>query len=133
MKKTLIGAVICAASVVGLGTSALAGGPPRDVLEGNDNTWSCGPGETGGNLPDDNHCINNNSQGNTGLIIVLDDDDRWPAEGISLDDKADSRPCPHDPAADPDGVNGRGTWWSPGGAGTAPYVCHHKPTTPAGS
>jgi len=115
MRKSLIGAVICAASVVGMGTSALAGGPPRDVLDDNNNTWAC---EAEFGLPPE-HCINVRSQGNTGLIIVLDGDPRWPAEGISFDPKADDRPCPHDPDADEDG-----TWWSPfEGA----YVCHHKP------
>ena len=115
MKKSLFGAAICAVSVVGVGTSALAGGPPKDVLEDNNNTWAC-EGEAG--LPAE-HCINVRSQGNTGVIIVLDGDARWPVEGISFDDKADNRPCPHDPTATD------GTWWSPfPGA----YVCHHKPS-----
>lgn len=115
MKKSMIGVAICALSVVGLGSSAFAGGPPKDVIDGNDNTWAC---EGEADLPPE-HCINVRSKGNTGLILVLDGDPRWPAEGISFDDKADARPCPHDPMADPDG-----TWWSPfPGA----YVCHHKP------
>lgn len=113
MKRPLIGAVICAASVLGIGASAFAEGPPKEVFEKND-TWLCdvvGPPE---------HCINVRSQGNTGLIMVFYPDPRWPAEGISSDPKSDSRPCPHDPDS-PDG-----TWWNPDGTNTF-WVCHHKP------
>jgi hypothetical protein len=114
MNSVIVGIAICGASILGLGTSALAGGPPEDVIDGNDNTWAC-EGEAG--LPPE-HCINVRSQGNTGLIVVLDGDPRWPVEGISFDPKSDDRPCPHDPAATD------GTWWSPfPGA----WVCHHKP------
>ena len=113
--KFLIATGFSVATVFGLGTSALAGGPPKDVLDSNDNTWAC---EAEAELPPE-HCINVRSQGNTGIIIVLDDDPRGPAEGISFDPKSDNRPCPHDPAS-PDG-----TWWSPfPGA----WVCHHKPS-----
>lgn len=114
MKKSLIGAAICAASVLGFGTSALAEGPPKDVFKNNAQTWACDQ-EAG--LPQD-HCLNVQSKGNTGLIMVFSPDPRWPAEGISFDPKSDSRPCPHDPASTD------GTWWSPfPGA----WVCHHRP------
>ncbi len=114
MNKFIAGVVICGASLLGVGSVAFAGGPPEDVLDGNNNTWVCG--DEGG-LPA-YHCLNIRSNGNTGLIIVLDGDARWPAEGISFDPKSDDRPCPNDPAATD------GTWWSPfEGA----WVCHRKP------
>lgn len=114
MNRIIIGIAICGASILGLSTSALAGGPPKDVIDGNNNTWAC---ESEAGLPPE-HCINIRSQGNTGLIIVLDGDPRWPAEGISFDPKSDDRPCPHDPAATD------GTWWSPL---PGVWVCHHRP------
>ena len=115
MKKSLIGAAICAASVLGIGGTALAEGPPKDVFVDNENTWNCEFGPP-------NHCINVRSQGNTGLIMVLYPDPRWPAEGISFDPKADSRPCPHD---GPDG-----TWWYPGDPALPEtfWVCHRRPS-----
>ena len=39
--KFLIATGFSVATVLGLGTSALAGGPPKDVLDRNDNTWAC--------------------------------------------------------------------------------------------
>lgn len=91
-----------------------AASPDQDVFDGSDAAWAC---EAEAGLPP-HHCINVNSQGNTGIIKVFEPDPRWPQESISFDPKSDSRPCPHDPdAAD-------GTWWSPfPGA----WVCHHRP------
>lgn len=99
-------------SVLGSAAAVASEGPPKGPFYDNDQTWACE-----GDLPE-NHCLNIKSKGNTGLIMVLYPDTRWPAEGISFDEKADRRPCPHDPAATD------GTWWSPfPGA----YVCHHRP------
>lgn len=115
MRRTLV----VLAVAIGLGLlavgSAVADGPPQGPFETNDGTWLCGA-EAG--LPP-YHCINIRSQGNTGVIKVFYPDPRWPQEGVSTDPKSDTRPCPHDPDADPDG-----TWWSP-----APglWVCHHRP------
>ena len=89
------------------------------VIENND-AFAC---EAAADLPQ-NHCINVRSKGKTGLIIVLDGDPRWPAEGISFDPKANDRPCPHDPGSSD------GTWWTPPNddPGDGPlWVCHHKP------
>jgi hypothetical protein len=100
--------------LLGNAIAVASDGPPPDPFYDNDRTWACG---TDAGLPP-NHCINVNSKGNTGLIMVFSPDPRWPAEGISFDPKADDRPCPHDPDATD------GTWWSPfPGA----YVCHHRP------
>lgn len=94
------------------GTAAAA--PPQDVFDANNNTWAC---EAEGQLPP-SHCLNVQSQGNTGIIKVFEPDERWPQESISFDPKSDTRPCPHDPAATD------GTWWTPfAGA----WVCHHRP------
>ena len=102
-------------SVLGSAVATASEGPPKGPFYDNDRTWAC---EAEAGLPP-NHCINVNSKGNTGLIKVFYPDPRWPQEGISFNPKADDRPCPHDPDADPDG-----TWWSPlPGA----YVCHHLP------
>jgi hypothetical protein len=118
MKKTLLAlAVVAGASLGPFGVSAAhADGPKLEVFDANDSTWACA-GDQGVELPP-NHCLNAKSQGKTGLILVFSPDPRWPQESISFDPKADSRPCPHDPAALD------GTWWSPfPGA----YVCHHRP------
>lgn len=124
MKTTHRFLVALAAATVGavtFGTGAGHAAPPPDVFNGNDQAWLCF-GDEGAPVPP-NHCLNANSRGNTSVIMVLEPDVRGPAEGISFDEKADSRPCPHDD------VDGDGTWWSPlPGA----YVCHHKPPTPPG-
>lgn len=114
----LVGAGVAALALLGAGASVVdAGGPPADVLDRNDNTWGCAA-EAG--LPP-NHCINLRSKGDTGVIIVLDGDDRWPQESISWNPASDDRPCPHDPGS-PDG-----TWWSVTLLNAGPWVCHHKP------
>ena len=87
-------------------------GPPQDVFESNDNTWFCGDD---GFIPD--HCLNTNSGGDTGNIMVFDG--RGPQEGISYNPDADSRPCPHDQGSDD------GTWWNPF-EGANFWVCHHN-------
>lgn len=114
-----LGATTVAVATFGAGTSYAA--PPADVFNNNDQAWLCF-GDEGAPVPP-NHCLNANSQGNTGVIIVLEPDERGPAEGISFDPKADSRPCPHDD------VEGDGTWWSPM---EGVWVCHHKPATAPG-
>jgi hypothetical protein len=108
----LVGTVI---GVTGLSVGAAAAvGPDQAVIEAT-SAFVC---EGDANLPA-NHCANVRSRGNTGLILVFSPDPRGPQESFSFDPRADSRPCPHDPDADPDG-----TWWQvPDG----PYVCHHKP------
>lgn len=109
--------VVGAAAIFGLmvaATGPAVASPDQDVFDENDVAWAC---EAEAGLPP-SHCINIQSQGNTGVIKVFEPDDRWPVEGISFDPKSDSRPCPHDPAATD------GTWWSPfPGA----WVCHHRP------
>jgi hypothetical protein len=113
LKKTLFVAVLCTCL---LGTAGVAGADPnQDVFDRNDNTWAC---EEEGNVPPA-HCINVRSQGNTGIIHVFNPDPRAPQESFSTDPKSDTRPCPHDPDADPDG-----TWWSPE---PGLWVCHHRP------
>jgi hypothetical protein len=114
-RVTVVVSIALLMSVLGSAAAFASEGPPKDPFYTNDQAWAC-EGEAG--LPPD-HCINVRSQGNTGVIKVFYPDARWPQEGISFDPKADRRPCPHDPNADPDG-----TWWSPfPGA----YVCHHRP------
>jgi hypothetical protein len=110
-----------AIAVAAFGAGAAHAGPPADVFNDNDQAWLCF-GDDGAPVPP-NHCLNANSRGNTGVIIVLEPDTRGPAEGISFDPKADDRPCPHDD------VEGDGTWWSPG---EGIWVCHHKPESPPG-
>lgn len=115
MLKRLL--IVVAAGLVLLGPGvggAQAAGPDPARFDSND-AWSCGA-EAG--LPPF-HCVNAGSDnGNTWLILVTNGDPRWPQESASVDAKADSRPCPHDPAALD------GTWWEP-----LPglYVCHHRP------
>jgi hypothetical protein len=112
--------VALAVVLAGLGVAALNGGtaqadgPPKIPFYDNNGTWAC---EAEAELPA-NHCINVRSQGSVGVIKVFAPEADWPVEGISTDPKADSRPCPHDADADPDG-----TWWEvlPG-----VYVCHHR-------
>lgn len=112
-----------AAVAIGLSTFAVgtaSAGPPAEVFNDNDQVWSCfDPVRPGIN----DHCQNAQSQGDTGVIIVLEPDDRGPAEGISSNPKADDRPCPHDDQ------EGDGTWWAPG---EDIWVCHHKPPVPPG-
>lgn len=127
MKRKLITAA--AALAVGLvtfaGSTANAGGPPKDVIDSNDETWAC---EVEGDLPPD-HCMNMKSQGaqngGVGLILVFDSEteDRWPAEGWTLNQDFDERPCNNDAEIHED------TWWSPGGD---LLLCHRKPPTPPG-
>jgi hypothetical protein len=127
MKKGLIGAAVFAALVVGVGTPALAGGPPDEVFYGNDDVWACNEGVPQEPMPPvpPFHCLQVKSQGNVGLIIVLEPDPRGPAEGVTTDAAFDARPCPHD---DPPGTDqDDGTWWSPA---EGLYVCHHKPVSP---
>ncbi|MGA1035559.1 MAG: hypothetical protein ACO3VI_09610 [Ilumatobacteraceae bacterium] len=122
-----VGAAVFAITAFGAG--AAQAGPPADVFNGNDQAWFCsGDTDDVGNpapVPP-NHCLNANSRGNTGVIIVLEPDPRGPAEGISFDPKANDRPCPHDDQ------EGDGTWWTPNPESTdeGPWVCHHKPPTP---
>ena len=118
----LVGAGVTALALLGAGASVVdAGGPPADVLDGNDSTWACGPDEpAAGPLPA-NHCINVRSKGDTRVIIVLDGDSRWPQESISWNPASDDRPCPHDLGS------GDGTWWSVSAYNQGPWVCHHKP------
>lgn len=117
MRKWLVAAMLAAVvGLVGAG-AASAEGPQLGVFNTNNQVWGCS-GDQGVDLPA-NHCINLRSQGNTGVIKVFAPDTRWPQEGISFDQKANSRPCPHDPDATD------GTWWSPSGG--AFYVCHHRP------
>lgn len=117
MKKRWLPVVLGSVLAVVPTASAFAEGPSLEVFDGNDATWGCS-GDAGVALPP-NHCINLRSQGSTGVIKVFSPDPRWPQESVSTDEKSDTRPCPHDPAADPDG-----TWWSPQ-AGL--WVCHHRP------
>ena len=118
MRRFLVAVAAGAAlTLVPVAGAAPGDGPPSDPFNANDAVWGCA-GDPGVLLPP-NHCINLKSNGNTGVIKVFSPDARWPQESISTDPKSDSRPCPHDPNADPDG-----TWWSP-----LPglWVCHHRP------
>lgn len=90
--------------------------PDLDTFNANDAVWGCA-GDPGVALPP-NHCINLQSQGDTGVIHVFAPDERWPQESISTNPKSDTRPCPHDPAATD------GTWWTPI---SGVWVCHHRP------
>lgn len=115
MKKLVAAlAVTVGVALLSVASTFAAGGPPIAVFDNQDGVWGCGPP-----FVPPNHCINLKSQGNTGVIKVFAPDSRWPQESVSTDPKSDSRPCPHDPNADPDG-----TWWSP-----IPglWVCHHRP------
>lgn len=116
MVKRAVLVVGAAAALVWSGSAAYAA-PDHDVFDSKDQVWSCGGSDADAPVPPD-HCINTKSFGtsNVGMIMVFDD--RWPQESISLDPKANRRPCPHDPAAED------GTWWE---AGPGVYVCHHRP------
>ena len=114
--KKLVTAIVATAALGLLSATAAFGaeGPPIGVFDGQNQAWACA---TEAGLPP-NHCINVNSNGNTGVIKVFSPDPRWPQEGVSTDPKSNDRPCPHDPDATD------GTWWSP-----VPglWVCHHRP------
>lgn len=108
---------LAAVAVMLLGTATAAVAGPDQAKIGATKAFVCSPDAP---LPP-YHCVNVKSKGNTGLILVFEPDPRGPSEGISSDPKSDSRPCPHDPDADPDG-----TWWAPPGT-EGIWVCHHKP------
>lgn len=94
----------------------------------NDDVWACNDGEEQEPMAPGApyHCLQKKSQGNVGLIIVLDPDPRGPAEGVTTDAAFDDRLCPHDvPPQDLD--DGSHTWWEPP---EGLYVCHHKPESP---
>ena len=119
MTKQFLAVAISALFLTALSAPAFAdtasddSGPPQDVFENNDNAWFCGDD---GFI--DDHCLNSNSGGDTGNIMVFDG--RGPQESISYNPNADSRPCPHD-----QGTDNEGTWWAPfPGAGF--FVCHHN-------
>ena len=116
IKRALI-VVAVGLLLFGAGAGGAQAAGPDPVKFDNNQAWLCGA-EAG--LPPF-HCVNASfGNGNTSLILVTNGDARWPQESASFDPRADSRPCPHDPAADPDG-----TWWQPFPGG--PYVCHHRP------
>ena len=115
MAKKMLAVVALVGGVLGLaGVGTAAAGPNQDRFEANP-AFLC-QAEAG--LPP-SHCVNVKSKGDTGVILVFEPDPRGPQESVSTNPKSDTRPCPHDPAADADG-----TWWSP-----APglWVCHHRP------
>lgn len=107
--------LLAAGVVVASPAVASAGGPSPEAFEDNP-TFLCGPLE--GGVPP-NHCINSKGKGSTGVILVFAPDPRGPQESYSTNPQADTRPCPHDDDADPDG-----TWWAPV---EGFYVCHHRP------
>lgn len=116
MARKMLALTVGALGLVTIGMTGVASaGPNQDVFEDNP-AFAC---EAEANLPP-SHCINVRGRGDTGVILVFAPDPRGPQESYSFDDKADSRPCPHDPDADPDG-----TWWQVPNNG--PYVCHHRP------
>jgi hypothetical protein len=115
MKRMLLVVAIVGVMATVSAGAANAGGPNQAVFE-QSSAWAC---ESAAGLPP-SHCVNVKSQGDTGNIKVFAPDPRGPQESLSFNPKADSRPCPHDPDADPDG-----TWWQVPGDG--PYVCHHRP------
>lgn len=106
--------LLAAGVVVASPAVASAAGPSQEVFEDNP-AFLC---EAEADLPP-SHCINANGKGSTGVILVFAPDPRGPQESYSTSPQADTRPCPHDDGADPDG-----TWWAP-----LPglYVCHHRP------
>lgn len=116
MKKRIAAALPIAGALLWVGAPAQADGPKWDVFNANDAVWGCS-GDPGVLLPPF-HCINLQSRGDTGLIMVFDPDTRWPQESISTNPLSDSRPCPQDAAATD------GTWWSPL---PGVWVCHHRP------
>jgi hypothetical protein len=113
-------AVIAGLAALALVVSAMPAAfadPSYDTFDAKQG-WACGVAE---DLVD-NHCINIRSQGNTLNIKVFEPDPRGPQESASTDPAADSRPCPHDDNADPDG-----TWWNFTGDPDEPlFVCHHS-------
>lgn len=108
IRRVLVPAALAALMVLGTAVGAVAA-PRQSTIEAT-KAFACE------GLPAA-HCMNVKSNGNTGLILVFDP--RGPNEGMSMDPKSDSRPCPHDPAADADG-----TWWE---ALPGLWVCHRKP------
>ena len=119
--RALIAALAATAGLALFASSTASAAPPPDVFNGNDQAWLCF-GDPDAPVPP-NHCLNANGKGNTSVIIVLEPDERGPAEGISMNPDSSDRPCPHDDQ------EGDGTWWSPD---TGLWVCHHKPPTPPG-
>src|SRR5687768_10960970 len=113
MRRTLTILGIAIACVLATGPAAFAE-PNPDTFDDNP-AWAC---ESEAGLPP-NHCINAKSNGDTLNLKVFEPDPRGPQESASVNPKADARPCPHDPDADPDG-----TWWE---AAPGLYVCHHRP------
>lgn len=107
--------LLAVGTVVASPAVASADGPPQAVFDDNPAFLCEAAAEP--DLPP-HHCIIAKGGGSTGVIKVFSPDLRWPVESYSTDDKADTRPCPHDPDATD------GTWWSP-----VPglYVCHHRP------
>lgn len=114
LRTAALAIAAAAFGLVPVGAGPASAAPDQGVFDEHDSAWAC---ESEAGLPP-HHCINVNSQGNTGIIKVFEPDPRWPQESISFDPKSDLRPCPHDPDATD------GTWWSPfPGA----WVCHHRP------
>jgi hypothetical protein len=107
-KSTFVASAIAAALIIP--AQAAFAGPAEDTI-GQTEAFNCDAGLPPG------HCINVKSQGNTGVILVFEEDG-FRQEGISFNPKADARPCRHDDEATDE------TWWSPM-PGT--YVCHHTP------
>jgi hypothetical protein len=131
--KRIITAGICAAGLLAAPTTVAAVGPPAERFLDDHPAFTCA-GDAG--IPD-NHCINVTTTNladpplrGTRHIVVLEPDARGPAEGISFDPKADSRPCPHDapPYDGTDGYVHDGTWWEFPAPGSGIFVCHHRPT-----
>lgn len=115
MIKRLLIVVAAGLLLLGAGASSAQAAGPDPVKFDNNQAWLCGA-EAG--LPPF-HCVNASAgKSNTWLILVTNGDARWPQESASFNPRADSRPCPHDPAATD------GTWWSPI---PGVYVCHHRP------
>ncbi len=119
IRRLLSTAAASGAIVVATAGTALAVGPAESTL-GATPAFACSPDVPAPLF----HCQNVRSQGNMGLLIVVEPDPRGPAEGITFDDRFDERPCPHDPDS-PDA-----TWWQPtdrDGNVLPFYVCHHRP------
>jgi hypothetical protein len=122
MTKRLIVVLTLMAMVIGVMAPTALGKPSFDNIDKKAG-WACGEAE--GLVA--NHCIN--PKGKTFNIKVFapgfsdgTGDLRGPQGSASTDPKFDSRPCPHDQDADPDG-----TWWNFTGDPDKPlYVCHHS-------
>lgn len=123
--RTIKMAVALLTAVLGVAmfasSTAGAAGPPPEVFDDQDQAWLCF-GDPESPTPA-NHCLNANSKGDTGLVMVFEPDERGPAEGISVNPASNDRPCPHDDQ------EGDGTWWE---FAEGLWVCHHKPSTPPG-